>query len=92
MSALTLDTVKNAALIGAAVFVVGSVVAAVLLRTIAQKLAVAAIFALVALLLWTQRASLESCAELVRDAAGSPEATTCTFFGRDVEIPGRPGS
>lgn len=92
MSALTLDTVKNAALIAAAVFVVGSVVAAVLLRTIAQKLAVASIFALVALLLWTQRASLESCAELVRDAVGTAESTTCTFFGRDVEIPGRPGS
>ena len=92
MSGLTLDTVKNAALIGAAVFVVGSIVAAVLLRTIAQKLAVAAIFALVALLLWTQRASLETCAELVRESIGTPAATTCTFFGRDVDIPGRPGS
>lgn len=92
MSGLTLDTAKNVALIGAVVFVIGSVVSAVLLRTIAQKLAVAAIFALVAVLLWTQRASLESCAELVRESIGTPTGTTCTFFGRDVDIPARPGS
>lgn len=91
MSGLTLETVRNAALIGALVFVAGSIVSAVLLRTIAQKLAVAAIFALVALLVWTQRTSLESCAELVREAVVTPADTTCTFFGREVEIPRRPG-
>lgn len=92
MSGLTLETARNAALIGAVVFVVGAIVSAVLLRTIAQKLAVAVIFALVALLLWTQRASLETCAELVRTSLSGPDTVTCTFFGRDVEVPRRPGS
>lgn len=92
MSGLSFETAKNVALIGALVFVIGSVVAAVLLRTIAQKLAVALIFVLVALLLWTQRASLETCADVVRESIGTADTPTCTFFGRDVDIPGRPGS
>jgi hypothetical protein len=91
MSGLTLDTVKTIALVAAVVFVILAVVAAVLLKTIAQKLAVAAILVLLALVVWTQRSALQTCADLVRATDGSV-STTCTFFGQDVDIPARPGS
>lgn len=90
MAGLDLDTIRLVALIGVGVFAVGSVISAVLLKTIAQKLAVASIFALLALLVWSQRTSLETCADLVRESIVAREGTTCTFFGRDVEIPAPP--
>lgn len=89
MPSLDLDTIRLVALVGAIVFVVGSVISAILLKTIAQKLAVASIFALLAVLVWSQRASLETCADLVRSSVVMGEGATCTFFGRDVEIPTR---
>lgn len=90
MPSLDLDTIRIVALVGVAVFVIGSIVSAVLLKTIAQKFAVASIFALLALLVWSQRSSLESCADLVRESVVNRESATCTFFGRDVDIPTRP--
>lgn len=87
MTGLDLDTVRIVALVGVGVFLVGSVVSAILLKSIAQKLAVASIFALLALLVWSQRTSLETCADLVRDSIVARDGATCTFFGRDVDIP-----
>lgn len=87
MPTLDLDTVRLLALIGAVLFVLGAVVSAVLLRTISQKLAVASIFVLLALLVWSQRASLETCAEIVRGSVVTQDGAMCTFFGREVEIP-----
>ena len=87
MPSLDLDTIRLVALVGVAVFLVGSVVSAILLKTIAQKLAVASIFALLSLLVWSQRSSLESCADLVRESVVARADATCTFFGRDVDIP-----
>ena len=87
MTGLDLDTVRNIALVAVGVFVLGSVIAAVLLKTIAQKLAVASIFALLALLVWSQRTSLESCADVVRASVLTADAATCSFLGRDVDIP-----
>ena len=91
MSGLTLDTVTTIALVSAVAFVILAVVAAVLLKSIAQKLAVASILVLLALLVWTQRTALQTCAELIRDTDRTV-STTCTFFGQDVDIPTRPGS
>lgn len=87
MTALDLDTVRNVALALVGVFVVGSVISAVLLKTIAQKLAVASIFALLAILVWSQRTSLENCADIVRASVVASDAATCSFFGREVDIP-----
>jgi hypothetical protein len=91
MSGLTLETAKTVALVAAAAFVVLAIVSAILLKTIAQKLAVATILALLALVVWTQRASLQTCADLVRETSATV-STTCTFLGQDVDIPARPGS
>lgn len=91
MSGMTLETAKTVALVVAATFVILSVVSAILLKTIAQKLAVASILVLVALVVWTQRSSLQTCADLVRETRASV-STQCTFFGQDVDVPARPGS
>ena len=91
MFALTLGQAKTIALVVAAVLVGLAVLSAWIMKTIAQKLALVAILVLLALLVWTQRTSLQECADKVRagaDAgAGLTEVeTTCSFFGRDVPI------
>lgn len=87
LSGLNLETAKTVALVAVVVALILSVTSAILLKSIAQKLAVAAILGLVALLVWTQRASLDTCAQLVRESVTTNASTTCTFFGQDVDIP-----
>lgn len=91
-SGLNFETAKTIALIAVVAFLILSVTAAILLKSIAQKLAVAAILGLLALLVWTQRSALETCAELVRESVTAEAGATCTFFGQDVNLPSRPGS
>lgn len=87
MLALTLGQAKSIALVVAAVLVGLAVLSAWIMKTIAQKLALVAILLLLALLVWTQRTSLQECADKVRAGAGLTEVeTTCSFFGRDVPI------
>ena len=48
------------------------------------------ILGLLALLIWTQRASLQECSDNVRAASADIDDpnvdTTCSFLGRDVQI------
>lgn len=85
MLALTLDQAKGAALVVVVLLVLGAVASALLMKTLTQKAALAIILILVALLVWTQRASLEECADKVK-AAGFSGDTTCTFLGNDIKI------
>lgn len=88
MPGIDFDTIRTVAVIAAAAFAIFALVAGILLKSLAQKAAFLAIFGLVALLIWTQRQSLEDCAEVVQTAlmSGGPEAT-CSFFGVSVNIP-----
>lgn len=89
MLALTLDQAKTLAVVVAVALVVLALVSAWIMKTIAQKLALAAILALLAIVVWTQRSSLDECADKVRAEALTDAAridTTCSFFGRDVTI------
>lgn len=90
MLAVTLGQAKTIAAVVVAVLVVLAIASAWLMKELSQKLAVGVIFGLLALLVWTQRASLQECADKVR-AAGTaindPSVdTTCSFLGRDIEI------
>lgn len=85
MLALTFETARTIAMIAIGVFLVGAVAAGILMKSIAQKLAMVTILGLLALLAWTQRTALEDCARMARENATIVE-TTCTFFGRDVTI------
>jgi protein-S-isoprenylcysteine O-methyltransferase Ste14 len=86
--ALTLGTARNIALAGVVGFLALGIITALVLRSIAQKVAVAMVFGLLAVLAWSQRASLDDCADRVRDsvAAGAVTDTTCSFLGRDVTV------
>lgn len=83
--ALTLDQAKAIGLVLALVLVIAAIASAWLMKTLAQKAALVVILGLLAVLVWTQRASLDDCADRVR-AAGIGGDTTCSFFGSDVEI------
>jgi hypothetical protein len=89
MFALTLDAAENIALVVAVVLAVLAIASAWMMKTIAQKAALAVILGLLALLVWTQRSSLSECADKVREA-GLRGDTTCAFLGYDIEIPASP--
>jgi protein-S-isoprenylcysteine O-methyltransferase Ste14 len=88
MFALTLETARNGAIIAIVVFIAVAIASAWLMKSIAQKVAVVLVFGLLALLVWSQWASLDDCAKRVKSdrAAGATTDTTCTFLGQDITI------
>ncbi len=83
--ALSLDQAKNAALVVVVLLLLGAVASAWLMKTLLQKVVLAIILVLVALLVWTQRVALDECADKVQ-TAGFTGGTTCTFLGNDITI------
>lgn len=92
MLAITLDEAKNIAIGLVAVFGIGAVAAAWIMKTIVQKVAVAAVLAILAFAVWTQRQSLQDCADKVKDAYEFDGVNTtiidtdCSFFGTTITI------
>lgn len=85
MLALTLGQAKAIAIAIVVVLVLAALASAWVMKTIAQKAALVVILCLLAVIVWTQRSSLDECADKVR-AAGVGGDSTCSFFGRDIEI------
>ena len=85
MLALSLGQAKTIAVIVVIVLMALAIGAAWLMKTLAQKAAIAVILGLLALLVWSQRSSLDECADKVREG-GIQVDTTCSFFGRDINI------
>jgi membrane protein implicated in regulation of membrane protease activity len=88
MLALTLEAARNGAIIAVVVLIAMAVASAWLMKSIAQKVALVVVLGLLAVLVWSQRASLDDCAKRVKAdrAAGDSTDTTCTFLGRDITI------
>ena len=92
MLAITLDEARNIAVGLVAIFAVGAIAAVWIMKTIVQKIAVAAVLAVLAFAVWTQRASLQDCADKVVDAyefdGVNPTIidTDCSFFGTTITI------
>ncbi len=89
MLALTLGEAKKIAMVIVVVLVLLALASAWAMKTVMQKVALVVILGLAALLVWTQRASLDECADKVEtavQAGGAQVDTTCSFFGRDVTI------
>ncbi|MFK8026107.1 MAG: hypothetical protein AB8G26_19290 [Ilumatobacter sp.] len=92
MVALSLSDAKNIAIAVAAVFIVGGLLAAWIMKTIVQKLIVTAVLLLLAFAVWSQRQSLDDCADKVQAAyerQGSTvtlQDTECSFFGMTINI------
>jgi hypothetical protein len=94
--AITLSEAKNIGIGLVALFLVGSVASAWIMKTIIQKVAVAAVLALLAFAVYTQRTSLQDCADKVidvyelRNEALDPDVpldAECSFFGTTISIP-----
>ncbi len=90
MLALTLGQAKTIAVLVVIVLIALALASAWIMKEVMQKVAVVVILGLVALLVWTQRSSLQECADKVRAAGvniNDPDVdTTCSFIGRDIEI------
>ena len=91
MSALSVDSAKNIAIGVVVVFLVLSIVSAIIVKTIVTKVILILVLAGLALGAWTQRAALQDCVdkgqqELESGSAGAG-TITCNFFGTDVEVP-----
>lgn len=81
--ALTLQSAKNIAIAIVVALVVISLIAAKVVANLTKRIITVAVLIALVVLVWSQRQSLQSCADKVR--AGSGEAT-CTFFGSNVSI------
>jgi len=86
--ALSLESAKQLAIVIVFAFVVLTIVSASIIKNITTKIIMVILFGGLALGVWTQRTNLQSCADQVRDKAaiGDTSATTCTFFGTDIDV------
>jgi hypothetical protein len=89
MLALGLDAAKNIAIAVVIGFVALSLLAASAIKNVTGKIITSLLMIGFALGVWTQRSSLQECADRVKDKAevGDYSTTTCTFFGTEVNLP-----
>ena len=86
MIAMTLESAKTIAIVVIVVFVVLSVISALVIKSIVTKLIMVVLMACVALGVWTQRTSLQDCADRAQAEALEVSGLTCTFFGTEIEV------
>jgi len=88
--ALDLNGAKNLAIVLVIGFALLSLVVGIIIKNITMKIVSMVFMIGLALGVWTQRQSLQDCADDVRAkaAVGDFSATTCEFFGKDVDVPG----
>ena len=98
MLALSLDAARNAAIAVVIVFLVGSLAAMWIMKTIVQKLAVAFVLLVLAFAAYTQRTSLQDCADKVQSSFARDGTsvtvtdTDCSFFGITITVSDPRGS
>lgn len=88
MIALTLESAKTIAIVVVVVLVALSVIFALVIKAIVTKVIVVVLMACLALGVWTQRTSLQDCAERAQAKTDESDVSglTCTFFGTDIEV------
>jgi hypothetical protein len=87
--AVDVDTITTVAVVAVVVVVVAMVAVGLLVASITRKVIIVAVLAVLGVALWTQRASLQDCADRVKEAAlqpGGTGPTSCTFFGFEVSV------
>jgi uncharacterized membrane protein YqjE len=89
MTALTVDTAKNIGIAIAVGLVALMLVMAIVIKNVTAKLITVVLIGGLAFLVWTQRSSLQDCADKVRADASDEE---CKFLGSHVKVsvPGAP--
>jgi hypothetical protein len=89
---MTLDSAKTIAVVAVTVLVVGAVASFWIMKSLVQKVVGAVLLGALAFAVWSQRESLQECADKVQDAyerAGTEVTiadTDCSFFGITVTI------
>lgn len=97
MLGLTLDDAKTIGIVVATALAVGAVVSFWVVKSVVQKVLVAALLGVLAFAVWTQRVSLQDCADKVQEnfelaasdanpGVGVVTDTECSFFGVTVTI------
>jgi hypothetical protein len=91
MIALSVDSAKNLAIGAAGVFVVLSLLSAWIIKNVVGKIIMIVLMVGLALGAWTQRTSLQDCADKAKAAAQTGSTTaldgvTCKFFGTEVKL------
>ena len=88
MTALPLESAKTVAIVVAVAFVAFAVISAWLIKNVVTKLIMVLLMAGLALGVWTQRTSLQDCADKATAQAEALDVTglTCTFFGTEIEV------
>jgi hypothetical protein len=89
--ALTIDDARTIAVAIAAVLAVGAIASFWLMRTVVQKVGVAVLLVLLAFAVWSQRVSLQDCADKVlasyeRVGTEPVTDTECSFFGVSITV------
>jgi high-affinity Fe2+/Pb2+ permease len=91
MSALSVDSAMNIAIVVVVVLVVLSIVSALVIKSIVTKVIMIVLLGGLALGAWTQRSSLSDCADQAQQEIANGTAgvgsVTCTFFGTEVDVP-----
>ena len=85
MVALTYGSAKGIALIIIVVLVAFALLTAKIASSFSHKALTLLIFGALVFGVWTQRQSLQSCADDVREIPGGRVAT-CSFFGEEIKI------
>ena len=86
MFAVSLETAKTVGIVVFVAFVLIGVLSAWLIKTVVTKAIVALIMVGLAIAVYSQRASLQDCADKARENLG--DEVSCTFFGTEVKVPG----
>jgi hypothetical protein len=88
MTALTVETAKNIAIAVAVGLVALMVAMAWVIKNVTAKIISVVVIGGLAFGVWTQRTSLQDCADKVkaRIEVGDRSDVTCTFLGSDVSV------
>ena len=92
MTAMTLESAENIGIAVAVGLVALMVVLAFVVKNVTMKLISILLVGGLAFGVWTQRTSLQDCADKVKTrgiAVGATEVT-CTFLGSEISIPAAP--
>ena len=90
MLGFDLDTARNASVWTVAGAILLALVAVWVVKNVVSKVLTVVILLAIAGLVWSQRTELNDCADNVQATIDQnlSTSTTCTFFGRDVTMPG----
>ena len=88
MTALTLESAKNIGIAVLVALVALMLVMAFVIKNVTAKLLSVVVIGGLAFGVWTQRSSLQNCADKLRArvAAGDASDVTCSFIGSDINV------